>query len=237
MILSNTTLVNIWRLVSLAKQPLQNWIEPSIHSGRGSSLNRFPLESAWQACYWIGWTASGSASINRSSSCVLCPGHGERRMVCSLLLLLLLLESLTYFLFLAAGVSSSYSAGKLAQAVYQSFHSVLFGLALLVSSSLDSWGDTSECVASHYLGTNIWLHVQMNRIRLFTFICEKGFFYPRSKNWSSLLFNWKKVKGIVEIPSKLGKYSHPRQSFKSCWRKHLISSYNYSFFKSNKQYE
>jgi hypothetical protein len=59
-------------------------------------------------------------------------------MVCSLLLLLLLLESLTYFLFLAAGVSSSYSAGKLAQAVYQSFHSVLFGLALLVSSSLDS---------------------------------------------------------------------------------------------------
>ena len=39
---------------------------------------------------------------------------------------------------LVAGVSSSYSAGELAQAVSQSFCSILLGSALLVGSSLNS---------------------------------------------------------------------------------------------------
>ncbi len=54
-----------------------------------------------------------------------------------------------------AGVSSSSSAGELAQAVSQSFCSVLFGSALLVGSLLDSWEDTSACVGSHQLETDI----------------------------------------------------------------------------------
>ncbi len=92
---------------------------------------------------------------------------------------------MTYLLSLAGRALLTSSDGELAQAVSQSFCSVLFGSAPVVGSV--RW--TAEKILLLVLILMGWkpifvLHMQRNRIRLFTLLCEKEFFYPHSTDLS-----------------------------------------------------